>query len=91
MDNLIKHNTSKKPSKLILANIEWYNAGLFVGKQGYLRERFYELFTKHDDFLEAMSEIRKEPKYQIEIAGLTDYQRRSWLIGFFNSINQGGE
>ncbi len=85
-----KHgNTSKKQSgKLILANIECYNAGSIAGKQGYLRERFYELFAKHDDFLMAMAEIRTDSKYLAEISGLDDNQRRAWLIGFFTEIKE---
>lgn len=82
-------NTSKKQSgKLILANIEWYNAGTFAGKQGYLRDRFYELFAESDDFLVAMSEIRTDSKYLSEIQGLDDNQRRAWLIGFFTEIKE---
>ncbi len=82
-------NTSKKQSgKLILANIECYNAGSIAGKQGYLRERFYELFGKSDDFLVAMSKIYKDPKYLSEIQGLDDNQRRAWLIGFFTEIKE---
>ena len=78
----------KTQGKLILANIEWYNAGLYTGKQGYLRDKFYELFAKLDDFLLVMAEIRKDSKYLAEIKGLDDNKRRAWLIGFFSCINQ---
>jgi hypothetical protein len=78
----------KTQGKLILVNIEWYNAGLYTGKQGYLRDKFYELFAKLDDFLLVMAEIRKDSKYLAEIKGLDDNKRRAWLIGFFSCINQ---
>jgi len=79
----------RKPTgKLITDNIEWFESGLFCGKQGYLRERFYELFSKHDDFLVVMAEIRKDSKYLAEIKGLDDSKRRSFLIGFFTAINE---
>jgi len=82
---------NRKPTgKLITDNIEWFESGLFAGKQGYLRERFYELFSKLDDFLLVMAEIRKEFKYLSEIKGLNDNQRRSFLIGFFTAVNKGG-
>ena len=78
----------KKGGDIITDNLDWYNAGVFAGKQGYLRDRFYELFSKSDDFLKVMFEIRKDSKYLAEIKGLDDSKRRSFLIGFFSSINQ---
>jgi len=82
---------NRKPkSKLLSDNIEWYQAGLFAGKQGYPRERFYELFSKLDDFLLVMAEIRKDSKYLAEIKGLDDSKRRCWVIGFFTAINKEG-
>lgn len=85
-----KHgNTSiTTQSKMIKATIEWYNAGLVAGKQGYLRERFYELFAKSDDFLVVMAEIYTDSKYLSEIQGLDDNQRRAYLIGLFTEINR---
>ena len=77
----------KGQSKLITDNIDYYNAGLFAGKQGYLRERFYELFAGLDDFLLVMSGLDSDPKWQAELKGLGENQRRAWLIAFMVSIN----
>jgi hypothetical protein len=85
-----KHgNSSIKAQSKIIANIEWYNAGLYAGKQGYLRERFYELLTKHNDFLIVMEQLRDDPKWIAEIKGLLEDQRRCYMMGFFAEINKG--
>lgn len=80
----------KPKAKLIADNLDWFNAGLSTGKQGHLRDKFYELFTKLDDFLLVMDELGKDQKYLAEMQGLDYNQRRAWLIGFFTAVNKGG-
>ncbi len=83
------HREPKKgSSKFIMANLNWYNAGLVAGSGGYLRDKFYALLDVADDFLLVMEALRKDKKYLAEIADLTAHQRQVWLIGFFEGINK---
>ena len=75
-------------SGLLSENLNWFNAGLFCGSQGYLRDRFQSLLESGKDFLEAKAEIETDPKWQAERKGLSKEQACSWLIGFFVSFNR---
>jgi hypothetical protein len=73
--------------RLIQENIDWFRAGMFCGKQGYLRERFYSLLSETDDFLEAKNQIQSDKKWLAELDGLSEKEGIVWLIGFFKGIN----
>lgn len=83
---IIKRDNSS--SSYIVKHNDCYLAGLYVGKQGYLREKYLELRALGMMDIEIYHQIKNDDKWLAEMKGLSLEQKCAWILGFYNCIGR---
>lgn len=68
-------------------NTDWFNAGIFCGKQGQTHDEYLSMREQGMMDTEIYEKIKLADEWQAEIKELTETQYRAWLLGFYKGMN----